>query len=68
MGRFHIVLADPPWRTEFGETCSRAVERHYRTMTPDAIAKVPCPARDEALLLLWATSFALPAALGVMTA
>lgn len=64
---FDIIVADPPWRSDFGVSCSRATERHYPTMNLEAICDYPVPAANDALLFLWATAPMLPKSLRVMT-
>lgn len=66
-GLYDIVVADPPWKDDFGRTCSRATERHYETMTLEEIATFEVPAAYSALLFLWATAPMLAKALHVMT-
>lgn len=68
LGLFDIVLADPPWRSDFGKTCSRATERHYETMTLEEISLLPVPAKDDALLFLWTTAPMLEKSLQVVAA
>lgn len=64
---FDLIVADPPWKDDFGRTCSRATERHYATMTLDEICEFEIPAASDSLLFLWATAPMLPKALRVMT-
>lgn len=64
---FDIVVADPPWKDDFGRTCSRATERHYETMSLEDICNYDVPAANSALLFLWATAPMLAKALHVMT-
>lgn len=66
-GRFDVIVADPPWRDDFGRTCSRATERHYETMDLEAICAYEFPAANAALLFLWSTAPMLAQALRVMT-
>lgn len=68
MTGFDIIVADPPWRDDFGASCSRATERHYQTMTLDDICAYPVPAAKDSLLFLWTTTPMLVKALGVMAA
>jgi N6-adenosine-specific RNA methylase IME4 len=66
LGEFDVVLADPPWRSDFGKTCSRAVERHYPTMLLPEIKALPVPAAASSMLFLWTTNPMLVQALEVM--
>ena len=43
-GVFDIIVADPPWRSDFGRTDSRSAERHYATMLLEDICAVLVPA------------------------
>ncbi|HEY1878466.1 MAG TPA: MT-A70 family methyltransferase [Caulobacteraceae bacterium] len=69
--RYGVIYADPPWSftpysTETG--MDRAADNHYPTMTVEAIAALPVPAAEDAVLFLWATVPMLPEALAVMAA
>jgi N6-adenosine-specific RNA methylase IME4 len=60
LGKFAIILADPPWRYEhppMGGT-GRSIENHYPTMPLEEICALPIAeiANDDALLFLWATA------------
>lgn len=70
-GEFQIIYADPPWRYEIpgGQTPqARAVERHYPTMTDEAIAALDVPAAAESVCFMWATNPKLREALEVLEA
>jgi N6-adenosine-specific RNA methylase IME4 len=56
LGRFSLILADPPWDDEFGPG-SRSIENHYPTMNFEDICALPVSdiAHDRAVLFLWAT-------------
>jgi N6-adenosine-specific RNA methylase IME4 len=64
--RFPVIYADPPW--EISQTGQKGASQHYSLMTTEHIAGMPISqvATDNATLLLWCTSAALPAALKVM--
>lgn len=69
MGRFQIVLADPPW--QYGDSGVRGgVDHHYATMSLEHILTLPVPkiAAPDAALFLWCTWPFLAEALGVITA
>jgi N6-adenosine-specific RNA methylase IME4 len=60
LGKFAVILADPPWRYEhppMGGT-SRSIENHYPTETLEDICALPVAdiAHDNSLLFLWATA------------
>jgi N6-adenosine-specific RNA methylase IME4/transposase-like protein len=55
LGPFPVILADPPWRYEFIESASRAIENHYPTMSLDEICDLEVPAADDCVLFLWVT-------------
>lgn len=67
-GRYPVLYADPPWRYEFAESESRAIENQYPTMDLDSICalNVSEVATDDAILFLWATSPKLAEALRVV--
>lgn len=60
LGKFAVILADPPWRYEnppMGGS-NRSIENHYPTMTLDEICALPVGeiAHDDSVLFLWATA------------
>lgn len=62
-----IILADPPWRYDFSETEAREIENHYPSASLEEIAShIPKSAASDCILLLWATSPKLLAALSTM--
>lgn len=56
LGKFSLILADPPWDDEFGSS-NRSIENHYPTMKFEDILGLPINeiAHDQAMLFLWAT-------------
>lgn len=68
--RYPVIYADPPWRYEFAESESRAIENQYPTMTLDDIRalKVSELATEDAILFMWATSPKLAEAMSVIEA
>lgn len=56
LGKFSVILADPPWDDEFGRN-DRSIENHYPTMMLADILALPIAgiAHDQAMLFLWAT-------------
>lgn len=67
-GWFDIIVADPPWRSDFGRTDSRSAERHYATMLLADIKALEVPAAANSLLFLWTPVSMVPSALEVMRA
>lgn len=67
-GSFDLLYADPPWKYDFSETESRAIESHYPSMSLDAIKglKVRLPASNRCVLFLWATAPKLREAMEVI--
>ncbi len=63
-----LVLADPPWKYEFSETESRAIENQYPTCELADIATHSPVTEKDCILLLWATAPKLAEALGIMSA
>ncbi len=73
--KFPIIYADPPWRFGvFSEVTGRdkSPENHYPTMSTHDICglfeKIGTPAKQDAILFLWATNPMLPDAFKVMEA
>lgn len=70
IGKFNIILADPPWRYEHSVSTSREIENQYPTMSLDEICALPVQqiSFDDCVLFLWATSPKLTEAIKVMEA
>lgn len=68
--KYPVIYADPPWRYEFAESETRAIENQYPTMTLDDIKALPVSglATDDAILFMWATSPKLEEAFEVIRA
>lgn len=70
--KFQVIYADPPWAFKPWGTHpdGRNVTDHYPTMPLDEIASLPVAdaAKDDSVLLLWATGPFLDRAVGVMEA
>lgn len=68
--RYPVIYADPPWRYEYIETESRAIENQYPTMTLDEIKALDLDAiaLDDCVLFMWATSPKLAEAFEVLRA
>ena len=69
-GVYDVVYADPPWKYDFSETESRAIETKYETMNLGRIKSLDirdCFA-ENSVLFLWATAPKLLEALEVMRA
>ena len=56
VGKYSVILADPPWRYEFSETNSREIENQYPTMDLNEIRELKVPAADDAILFMWTTA------------
>jgi N6-adenosine-specific RNA methylase IME4 len=54
--KYPVIYADPPWRYQYAETESRAIENQYPTMALDDICGLNVPATDDAVLFLWTTA------------
>jgi len=66
--RYPTVLLDPPWAFKVYSDATghgRSAERHYSTMTLDALKAMPIPAlmADDCAVFMWATWPTLPQAL-----
>ena len=68
LGKFTVLLADPPWEESRPRSASRAIGNHYPTMPTEMIKKLKVPAADDAALWLWCGGAMLPEALAVMAA
>ena len=68
--RYPVIYADPPWRYEYIETESRAIENQYPTMALDEIKALDLDAvaLDDCVLFMWATSPKLAEAFEVLNA
>ena len=66
LGEWDVIVADPPWRSDFGKTDSRSADRHYHTLDAHDIAALEIPAAPNALLFLWCPASMLPTGLFVM--
>jgi N6-adenosine-specific RNA methylase IME4 len=65
---YPVIYADPPWRYEYIETESRAIENQYPTMALDEIKALDLDAiaLDDCVLFMWATSPKLAEAFEVL--
>ena len=70
IGRFPVLLADPPWRYEHAISTSREIENQYPTMSLDEIKALGVAdiTTDDAVLFLWATSPKLAESMEVVEA
>lgn len=71
MGKYALLLADPPWEYENATTPDRRIDQnHYATMTLEDIKNmdVQSISADNAVLYLWATPPLIADALEVMEA
>jgi N6-adenosine-specific RNA methylase IME4 len=68
VGEFSVLYADPPWRYEFSETDTRAIENQYPTLPLEDILALAVPAAEDCVLFLWATSPKLADSLEVVDA
>jgi N6-adenosine-specific RNA methylase IME4 len=68
LGRFQVVLADPPWTFEDDGSASRGILNHYETMPLEDICALEVPAAQDAVLFLWAPSPKVMEAGAVITA
>ncbi|CCM03411.1 uncharacterized protein FIBRA_05542 [Fibroporia radiculosa] len=58
LGKFHVIMADPPWDIHMSR--GLASELPYGTMTDDEMRAMPIPTlQDEGLLFLWVTGRAM---------
>ena len=69
-GLYTVILADPPWRYDYAQSDSRAVENQYPTMDLGGICALPFGSliADDAILFIWATSPKLAESMQVVEA
>ena len=71
MGKYQVIVCDPPWQYDFSKSKNRKVENHYSTMSLDAIQALSIGLLADSagcVLYLWSTSPKLPQALATMAA
>ena len=68
-GKYHIILADPPWLYDYSISDSRKIENQYPTMELQDIMDLPIEniLAADCVLFLWATSPKLVEAMQVIT-
>ncbi|SCK49366.1 N6-adenosine-specific RNA methylase IME4 [Variovorax sp. HW608] len=68
--RYPVIYCDPPWRYDYVETESRAIENQYPTLDLQDIMSLPVQeiAFDDCVLYMWATSPKLADAMEVLPA
>lgn len=68
--KYNVIYADPPWRYDYAETETRAIENQYPTMDIDDICALPVGdiAADDSILLMWGTAPKLREAFQVIDA
>lgn len=68
--KFSVILADPPWEFKVysGKGKQRSAERHYDTMSLEAIERLPVEAlaAENCALFLWAVMPELPGAIDLI--
>jgi N6-adenosine-specific RNA methylase IME4 len=68
MKKYDVIYADPAWRYDFSKSNSREIENQYPTMTIEEICALKVPAKDNAVLYMWATAPKLLEAIKVLNA
>lgn len=53
---FDVILCDAPWRYDFVQSNSRAIENQYPTMTTAEICALTVPAAKDCIMYFWATA------------
>ena len=55
IGKFPVLLCDPPWQYDFPISDSRRIENQYPTMSIDEICNLPVSeiCTDDAIIFLW---------------
>lgn len=67
---YPVILCDPPWRYEYAETESRAIENQYPTMSLEEICDLPVNelASEDSVVFMWTTSPKLEESFKVLNA
>ena len=68
VGKFTVILADPPWEYDFTASENRSTENHYPKMTIEELYDLYIPAEDNSVLFLWAPASQIQNALNMMNA
>ena len=68
MKKYDVIYADPAWRYDFSKSNSREIENQYPTMTIEEICALKVPAKENAVLYMWATAPKLLEAIKVLNA
>ena len=68
--KYPVLLVDPPWRYEYAESDSRAIENQYPTMSLEGLCALDIPkiSLDDALMFMWATTPKLVEAIQLLKA
>jgi N6-adenosine-specific RNA methylase IME4 len=68
--KYPVLLVDPPWKYDYVEADSRAIENQYPTMTLEQICllEVPKISLADSVLFLWVTNPKLAEAFAVLKA
>lgn len=57
LGRFNVILCDPPWRYDYSFSNSRAIEKHYPTMDMAGLMgmseSVRAVASKDSVMFMW---------------
>lgn len=67
-GQYSIILADPPWQSDFSPTSARRTQRHYPVLALDELKQMKIPSAENAMLFLWSTAPMLKQALELIEA
>lgn len=70
IGKFPVLLCDPPWQYDFPISDSRRIENQYPTMSIDEICNLPVSeiCTDDAIIFLWSPPSFIHKGLRVLSA
>lgn len=70
IGKFPVLLCDPPWQYDFSISDNRKIENQYPTMSIEELCELPVKeiCTDDAILFLWVTTATLKKCFRVLEA
>jgi len=66
IGKYTVILADPPWEYDFTASENRSLENNYPIMSKLELCELEIPCEDDSIMFLWTTASQLINALDVL--
>ena len=66
LGKYDIILADPPWQYGYEGSQRGKADIHYATLPTQKICDLEVPSAENAMLFLWVTNPMIPDGLRVL--